>query len=230
MSANCPEAIAACYTRVAMLDVNGSPLTGAQHGYITDGLVQCQLEPEYEQGKEFIQRNGCGNILGTKREDDHLKRIKLTVDIGYLDYELIYMLIGGTLFRNAGATFGFQSQSASDVASFGVSFEVWQQAWDGDAQAANSGGIGASTLAWHHHVFPKVKFQLSKLPMTEDFTDVTLIGYAVSNPRITINGPFDDWPTTIKSGGGITKPWGMFFDGTTPTVACGSITVPSAAS
>lgn len=230
MSANCPEAIAACYTRVAMLDANGSPFVGANHGYITDGLVQCSVEPEYEQGQEFVQRNGCGSILGTKRTDDHLKRVKLTLTIGYLDYELIYMLIGGTLFRNGGTTFGMQSLAAQDAAPNGVCIEVWQQAWDGDSQALNSGGIGASTLAWHHWVFPKVKCQLSKAPMQEDFTDVEIIGYGVSNSRITINGPFDDWPTTVKNNGGVTKPFGVFFDGTTPTVQCGSVTVTSAAS
>lgn len=230
MSANCPEAIAACYTRVAMLDANGSPLVGAQHGYVTDGLVQCMAEPEIEQGKEFIQRSGCGSILGTKREDDHLKRVKLTLDIGYLDYELIYMLVGGTLLRLAGTTFGWQSLAAQDAANNGVCLEIWQQAWDGDSQAVNSGGIGANALSWHHWVFPKVKCQLTKVPMTEDFTDVTVVGYGVSNPRITINGPFDDWPTTVKTAGGIVKPMGVFFDSTTPTVQCGSISVTSAAS
>lgn len=226
----CFESIQALRTRVATLNANGSPLAGNNLGYVSDALIKVDIDPDWEDGKEYTLRNGGGNICGFFRSEDRFKGVALELELCNLDYELISMMVPGTFLIRSGASIaGIEwPDPASTASQNGICVEFWSLAWDVDVQATPT--VTGSALTYHHHVFPKVKFQHDKYTLQEDFATFPIKGYGRVNPKITADGPFNDWPTWVKNFGGIYTPGGVFFDSAIPAAACGSIAVTSAAS
>ena len=220
--------------RVAKLDANGSPLTGAGNGYVTDAMIEATIGADIEEGDEFTVKNAAGSICQSFKDCDRFKRATVEMTLCHLDAELLTMLVGGSIIRDlagtgSGDALGWETAGADDACVNGVALELWTKAWDGSSQATPPFG-GGSTIAYFHFVLPKVKFQLGDLNFENDFMSIPVTGFGDENPRITSNGPFDDWVSDIVARGGITGALGFFLDTTKPTVACGAIAVPSAAS
>lgn len=226
---HCYTPLQLCATRVALLDTAGSPDNGASNGYITDAVIKADFSPEIEEGDEFTLKNGCGNICATFKDNDRLKRVTIDLELCHLDAELISLLVGGTLIQSGGDTIGYMFPGVDDNPPPGVCFEAYQKAWDNSAQGTPP-FLGGNTAGWIHWVFPKVKFQISDWTEENEFTVFTLTGFAEENPRITQNGPYDDWDPAVVAMGGITNMGGWFLDDTLPTAQCGFVSVTSAAS
>lgn len=219
--------------RVAKLDANGSPDTGT-NGYVTDAIIDGTIGAEIEEGDEFTQKNAQGAICQTFKDCDRFKRANVELNLCHLDAELLEMLVGGSVIRDlagpgVGDAIGYEVPSASGECPNGVCLELWTKAWDGSSQATPT-FAGGTTIVYFHFVLPKVKFQIGDLNFENDFMTIPVTGFGDENPRITANGPFDDWPADVASRGGITGALGFFLDTTLPTVTCGAIDVPSAAS
>lgn len=137
--------------RVVGLDVCGVPITGAAgHNYTSKSFVQVQMEPQYEDGEEFIQRTADGSLCVNEKDAPLFKRHQLTIDICTVDPEMTaYLLSSRTLSVGSplvtGA--GFTMKEGAPVNKF--SLEVWQR-------VAGSGACDASGLqryvynAWPH--------------------------------------------------------------------------------
>ena len=55
----------------------------------------------------------------------------------------------------------------------------------------------------------------------------TYTGQSTDNSAITLNGPFNDWPSYIADEGGVTTAMGWFQDGTIPANTTALESVPS---
>ena len=231
---HCFGALQACYMRVARLDANGSPLVGANNGYVTDALVEMTMDPEIEAGVKLIKKNACGTLCQVFQDCDQLSGLKFDMELCKLDGWLISFLVGGSRILDLAGTglgdlIGFEFPGTDAACPNGVSVEIWQKAWDANTQATPP-FAGGTTRVWFHWVFPKTTWMVGQHKFFNDFSPIMVTGHAFENPRITSNGPFDDWPADVASYGGITNLGGWFFDSATPTVACGPTTVPGAAS
>lgn len=230
---HCYGSLQTVAVRVAQLDANGSPATGT-NGYVTDAIIDATLSAELEEGDEFTMKNAQGGICQTYKDCDKLKRITVEMNLCHLDSELLALLVGGSVIRDLGGAgvgdaIGFEVPDVSDPCTNGVSLELWTKAWDSSTQATPP-FAGGTSIVYFHFVLPKVKFQIGDLTFENDFMTVPVTGFGESNPRVTSNGPFDDWPADVVARGGITKPLGWFFDETVPTPTCELISVSSAAS
>lgn len=220
--------------RVAALDANGSPSPGASKGYVTDAVIEATVGVEVEEGDEFTLKNGWGGICATYKDCDRVKRVTVEMTLCQLDGELLSLLVGGSNIADLGGagvgnSIGYELGDIDDACANGVCLEIWTKAWDGTSQATPA-FAGGNTVVYHHFVMPKVKFQLGDLKFENDFMQVPVKGFGDSNPRITANGPYDDWSADIVARGGITNSLGWFMDATLPVAACGFKTVSSAAS
>lgn len=226
---HCFAPLQVCAVRVAALTAAGAPQTGAGYGYVSDAVIDAAVGIEVSEGAEVEQKNGCGAICQTFRGEDQISRATVSMNFCVLDLELIWLLVGGDLFSTGGDTFGWQPPQLADPAPNGVCLELWAKAWDGAQQATPAST--SSNAAYLHFVFPQFKATLGEFTLEgENFTQIPVSGFSTENANITINGPYDDWPVGVSTGGGITSAFGVFLDDTLPTAACGFINVTSAAS
>lgn len=226
---HCFAPLQACRTRVAALTAGGAPDDGADSGYVTDALIDAQIGFEIEEGIDLTQKNGCGAICQTFKGDDEIKRATITLNLCTLDFELMWLMIGGDLKVVGGDTFGWEIPKLSDPAPNGFSLEIWAKAWDG-AQQATPPSTG-SNAAYFHFVFPSVKAQIGDFTMEgENFTIIQINAFSSENENLTVNGPFDDWPVAIAAQGGITAAMGVWLESEAllPDAECGFIPVTGA--
>jgi hypothetical protein len=226
-AATCVGAIQCCAQRFAALTSTGAPLTGL-HGYQTSILTEAVITPNIEAGNEDVVKNACGNICQVFEECDRLKDVDIDLKVCSLEPDLVNLLIGGRSFTSGGFTQGIEFPLPTDACNNGVSTELWQLAWNSNAQATTGG-----SLLYVHWIFPRVLYQLSAMTVGPKFTIFEFKGKAKVNASITANGPFDDWPTTsgLVAAGGMTGLGGFIYDTTTlPTKTCGLVNVPSSAS
>lgn len=231
---HCFGSLQVCRMRIAKLNASGSPLTGALNGYVTNALIEATVDLEIEEGDQFTLKNGCGEICQTFRDCDRLVGASIEMDLCHLDAELVAFMTGSSVIRDLGGAgsgnaIGMEFAGTDDACADGVSLEMWTKAWDNTVQATPP-FAGGNTNVYFHFVFPRTKFHVGQLTFENDFMRVPVAGFAEENPRITSNGPFDDWPADIAARGGITNIGGFFLDSTIPTAACGAISVSSAAS
>lgn len=209
--------------RAAKLDANGSPLAGASNGVVVDGVIQVKMAPEIEAGAEFTTKNGQGGICQTYKDYDRIKRVGVEMTLCNLDAPLISILCGGSAILDLGGpgsgdVIGYELPNYDDAPNYGACLEVWTKAWDGSVQATPP-FAGGTTIAYWHFVLPKVKCQVTDLTAENEFMKVPLKGFGDDNPRVTSNGPWDDWPADIIARGGITNALGWFLDTTLPDVS-----------
>lgn len=225
MSNACFSVVDACAIRIAQLSTAGAPSTGANKGFISDAQIKVDIGLELDTGAEFIQKNGCGNICAIVKEPDKIKRSTITMDLCKFDFEMMSLLCDGTLFSSAGHGVGYEPPSVSAGDPDPVCFEVWCKAWDSAAQAIPT--FTTPNAAYIHFVVPFAKFTQNPFTLANGITTFTVKGDGSENTAITANGPWNDWPSVIAGGGGITHVYGVFLDATLPTATCGFQTVPS---
>lgn len=223
-----------CATRVTRLDENGSPMTGAGNGLVSNALISAQIDPDVEAATTSTVKNACGDVCATARDCDKLLGVNVTLNLCQLDAQLLYFAIGGDLFLDlagdgVGDVLGMQLPLSTDACANGVALELFAKAWDGGQQATPPFG-GGTAVAYYHFVFPKVTFQIGQNTFEDAFATITLNGYSSENSNITANGPYDDWPTDIAAAGGVTSSMGFFLDTNLPESDCDAIEVTSIAS
>lgn len=223
----CFQTIQVNRLRIARLTDTGAPLTGAGNGYVTDSIEEIGIALDIEEGEEFIKKNGGGKICARKRDDDSIKGATLSMSLCQYDYQILSLITGADRFTSGGNIVGFQVPKSTAPSIF-VSVEAWTTAWDGTGVAIPS--FTTPDAAYHHFVFPKVRWTIADHTLNSDFTSLPFTGIAEENTRITANGPFDDWPVAVRNGNGVTSSYGVFLDPVLPAASCSFITVTSAAS
>lgn len=177
----CRLSIYACTMRVATLQEDGDP---SGFVYVTDQLIKLTIDPQYETGTESNVKNACGTLLGTAKSPDEFKRINLTLELVTPDPELYQMITNGTLLTSGGTTRGFKMPAVGSIVNDGVSIEVWQNAWVGDAQD--------SDFPLWRWVLPRTNnWKLGSRDLDENFTANILTGEGIENERF-FDGPGND--------------------------------------
>jgi hypothetical protein len=124
----CAAPIKGTHLRLVKTDICGIPVTGASSLVIvTKGFVQTQMDPDYEDGEEFFERNADGQVCVNQKDKPTLKRFKLTVDLCDVSPDAMTALLDARLIANSGATTGtgFAVQAGEPDNYF--SMEVWQR-------------------------------------------------------------------------------------------------------
>ncbi len=223
---HCFAPLQACRTRVAALTSAGAPDDGADKGYVTDALIDAVIGFEIEEGIDLSQKNGCGVVCQAFKDDDRIKRATVNLNLCTLDFELIWLMVGGDLFTTGGDTFGWKPPKLTDPAPNGFSLEIWAKAWDGSQQATPAST--ASEAAYFHFVFPLTKAQIGEFTVEgENFTIIPVNCFSVDNSNLTVNGPFDDFPVAVATNGGADSCFNVWLDPESdlPEAACGFIPV-----
>lgn len=219
-----------CRVRVALLDAAGAPDSGASNGYITKGLVSIETDPQVEEGEEVVVKNGCGDICLRYVDKDIVKGVNATINLCELDAQFYWLLLGGTTFTETASAdvFGGRMPEVADGGAPDFSLEWWTIAQDVASQATpdSTGNLPA----YYHFVIPKISFAPGQTTYENGPATIPVIGKGQENPNLTVNGPFDDWPTEVANAGGIPSPFGWWLDSTLPDASCAYVNVTSAAS
>lgn len=201
--------------RVTMLTATGAPDVGTNKAYITDSLISINFSPEIETGLDLSVKNGGDVTCVSYKAPDSIKAVNLDLTLCQLDAALIGFLTGATVFSQSSNVIGMKLAPATQGNTRYVSVEAWSTAWDGDQQAVPT---IASSGAYFHHVWPKVQWTLGAVNLAGEVSEVPLTGRSTANSKLTVNGPFDDFPSGVATAGGIDTAYGYFFDGTLPAV------------
>lgn len=215
---NCYGSIQACRLRVGALDENGAPDPGVGNLVVTDALIQIQTSYNIETGQEFTQKNGCGAICQTFKEDDKIKSVGLELQLCQLDYELLNLLLGSTALSATGLlsagsdVIGYDLPASTAGAQNGVTMEAWTKAWDGGSQPVSFGG----DALYHHFVWPKTTWVPGQRTLQSGILVIPVTGTGFENPNAG-DGPANDWPLYGPNGAEQ-----AFLDDTIPDAACGA--------
>jgi hypothetical protein len=147
----CAAPIKGSHLRVVKVDDCGVPVTGAEAlTIVTKGFVQVVMEPDYEDGEEFVERNADGELCVNQKDKPSLKRFSLTVDWCEVDPVLAaYVMSARLLDTESPATTGTGWAVSEGEPDNKFSMEVWQR-------VAGSGACDPSGVqryiynAWPH--------------------------------------------------------------------------------
>lgn len=227
MSQACFTSVDVCAIRVSKLTSAGHAVQGASNGYVSDSQIKVDMALDIEAGAEFIQKNGCGQIITIVKEADRIKRATLKCTLGRLDFELMYLMCGGLLNSDvSGHGIGYQPPQVSGAAPDPICFEAWAKAYD--ASAPSTPAFTSPNVAYLHFVLPYVVCTQQPFTLANGQTIFEVDGTANENNNISADGPFNDWPSRIALAGGVTRVYGVFLDAVLPAASCGFVSVPTA--
>lgn len=227
MSSTCITSLDLCAIRVSKLTEGGAPIAGASNGYVSDAPVTLGVTVEVESGEVKTQKNGCGQLMFTLREEDQISGLSLALEVCQLDAYLAEIMAECELFTSGGNAIGFQLPAVGASVD-PICFEGWTKAWEVDHQYVAPFTDPLATYI--HWVFPYNRWVPDAFTLEHELLVLPLNGVGRENPSITANGPFDDWPAPVVARGGVTRLGGWFFDSTLPTADCDYVAVTSAAS
>ena len=217
------------FERVRLSQLNPSTLqayTGAGHGYVIDSQVVLTIGTEIEEGEEFTQKNGGGRLCASAQEDDLFKRVTLQLQICNLDPIVESWLTGARLFLDGSSNvIGAQAPASNSSLTAAVCLEGWTRAWSGTAQAIPP--VTSPNVAYHHWVFPWAHgFTVQDFDLNNGIHLFQFTGIGDENSAISLNGPFNDWPSSIADEGGVVGAYGHFYDSAIPSSTGATIAVP----
>lgn len=129
MAGICAAPIKGTHLRLVKEDDCGIPVTGAASlVIITTGFVQVEMEPDYEEGEEFFERNADGVACVNQKDRPTLKRLGLTVDMCEVDPVAASLVLSARLLDVAAVPVtgtGFAVSEGEPENRF--SMEVWQR-------------------------------------------------------------------------------------------------------
>lgn len=181
----CAAPIKGTHLRVVAVDDCGAPVTGSGAlSIVTKGFVQVQMEPDYEEGEEFVERNADGELCVNQKDRPSLKRYQLTVDWCDVDPVLAaYVMSARLLDTAASPVTGTGWAMAEGEPANKFSMEVWQR-------VAGSGACDASGVQRYiYNAWPHV--------------GNTMVGtYTIENGRSTLQFVGETFPASTLWGDG----------------------------
>lgn len=180
MATDCFAPIRGKTVRITELDC-GVPVTGNAF-VVTDSFVTVTMEPEYEEGTEYVQKNANGDLCINERAPDALKRITTTIDWCRVDPNLFSLITGATLEMDGADVVGFRD--ATGVNDTEWAFEMW-------TGVAGQSGCGAGAK-YGYFLLPRLTGGTYGEFTIEDGSTVSFqtIGYTVENSGWGV-GPYD---------------------------------------
>lgn len=176
-------------TRVALLDLNGSPHVGANSSYVSDALSTATLSPQYEAGDEIKEKNANGVVLLDYQADPSMLRADLSME--FITTDPILMQILQSQGKSLAGAFGIGWAYPPIGAQAGqLSIEFW-------ALRIN-GGVVDSTYPYAHWALPYVKnMQLGDRNFAAANGKSVFSAQCYENQN-WFDGPGNDWPTDAE--------------------------------
>lgn len=224
MAGICAAPIKGTHYRLVKVDACGVPVTGATSLVVTSkGFVQVVMEPQYEDGQEFFERNADGLPCVNQKDAPTLKRMQLTIDLCEVDpVGVTYALSARLLDTTSNPTTGTGWAMSEGAPSNKYSLEVWQR-------VAGSGACDASGLQRYiYNAWPHLgNTQIGSYTIENGRSTVQLIAESFAASTQWGNGPGSgtSWlPNTAVANA--TDHWLWNITTTTPPVeACGPTTL-----
>lgn len=199
-----------CAIRATRLGDDCAPLTGPTDGAIAVAVATINVTSDVEEGTKFEPKDGCGRIMYTAEDPDVIKRKNLTIELGFVDFELLELVTDSTLILGAeggdyeGLVIGIEEPGATTTQGNGIALEVWTKTAFGTGACGEDG----ANPNWIRHVFPRVFLRPGDRTMENAPANVSLVGTSNSNPQwIDVWG---DYPGEGALSG--TSPHFKFFD------------------
>lgn len=125
--ADCLPQVHACLIRVGLLDTDGSPLAGADNLYTSNALTKLTLTPEYRDGTEIEEPNGCDEVCVAYKPAGSLKWATAEIELCTPDPYLEAFLGGGTTIAGMDPDdpSGGAAPAIGPVARRPIAIEVW---------------------------------------------------------------------------------------------------------
>lgn len=189
--------ISACVVRAARLNANCTIAGGANSGIVTAGLVTLTADPEIETGTVYERKNACGSLLYSVAKDDRIKRMNISGEFGFSDFEMMALLFGGDVVLGkvggdfAGEVIGYYDPIYTAAPRYGAYLEVITQVVEegaGDCVQTDGG-----TPVAIGHIFGKTKLRAGSRTFADEVHSITFAGTGVNNPNL-YDGPWDDYP------------------------------------
>lgn len=182
----CAAPIKGSHLRVVRVDDCGVPVTGAGSlTIVTKGFVQVQMEPDYEDGEEFVERNADGELCVNQKDKPSLKRFTLTVDWCEVDPVLAAYTMSARLLDTASpATTGTGWAMSEGEPDNKFSMEVWQRV--AGAGACDPSGV----QRYIYNAWPNVgNVQVGSYTIENARSTLQFIGETFAASTIWGNGP-----------------------------------------
>lgn len=193
MAAICKSSIKAKAIRVVRLDSCGNPQAGPTGMAVSEGFIRVTLEPQVEDGQEFVVKNADGALCVNDKDAPRLKRYSVGIELCQIDPDVIELMTGNRLITRAGApatSVGVAvDEDSAALNNFGL--ELWTR--------IAGGGCGAGADRWFQWVIPWVKnaalgsFSFENGPLT-----VTVTGDSQGNENYG-TGPFNQWEAPLAA-------------------------------
>lgn len=195
----CAGSLQVCALRGVRLDADCSPNHGPYAAFASSALASITSTPEIEEGEEFQLKNGCGVVTHYKKDNDRVKRQNISIELVTYDFELIEIMTGDrVLVDSTGKTIGIAQGGPNTVPNDGVYLEAFTKAVEGDDSCAVP--TESPIPGWFEWIWPRGFFTLRDFTLENNFANVKLEGYSLTNSQLPDDGPFGDWPWDSGSG------------------------------
>lgn len=201
-----------CRTRVSRLDDDGSPLSGAGNAYVTAALAKLTISPQYEDGDEITEKDGCGTVAVNIQAAPTYKRNDITLDLLSPDPYLHAILVPGSEQLTDGLAIGWAAPPLGALTG-AVSLEFWAQRIDNGKQSL--------FFPWAWFALPFVQnIKLGDKELANSAQHSLITGQAVENANWG-DGPNNDWPVASDR----SWQWIPCGNGDIPDAQCGPVAV-----
>lgn len=211
---SCAGSLQLCALRISVLGVDGVPAPGAGNLYVTDKMIELQVESENEAGDDFTMKTGCGDIAFAYKDRDRIKFLNLTLTLSLPDPEITQMLVGGNAITNLSSQvvgYAYPRIDTQPVRA-GVGVEAW-------SKRISSGGQATDYPYWRW-VFPKTDWAISSRTLGNEIMTTEFTGNTYENSNF-YNGPGNDIPSYVPTNRSLS----YYADTTIPTASCGAQTL-----
>lgn len=171
----CDSPIQGLVLRIIKLNSCGVPVTGTTAAgaiqIVTDGFVQVQDAPQYDNGARKVTRKANGTLCQNFKSPDQFTNDQLTIDFCNWNPGLIVATLGGRLLTatESPTGTGFAHGTWANVSAAHWSLEVWQA----PPQSCDASGI----VRYPYHAWPHIADgKRGNFTISEDPTTLQLIG------------------------------------------------------
>jgi hypothetical protein len=196
-----------------LLDGNCGCQCGEDVSIATSAVVRVAATPVLDATEEFFHENLVSGVTLLMAEAPMLKWLDLTVELCTRDLELITMVTGATIHRDAGVPVGF-SRPPTGTRPPNISIEIWSQNFNAPDPSA----------AYNRIVWPLAHLELNESEYFNGLANVKMTGTAHPNPAYRPEGCWWDVPDDVELD--MTMAEHMFYDAALPTLGCGFTTDP----
>lgn len=192
MASRCYPLLRLRRVRVTQLDECGRPIYTESPGegvlpnhVVSNGVVRLAYEEDIEEGDEFIQKNGWGELCINDRANSYYKRNNVTIEFCDVDPELFSIVTGTDLILDsAGLAVGYRRLEGLLDSNFAL------EGWVGVPGVE----CGVTNLSYGYILFPLVtNATLEGVEFGNAVTTFTMTGF--TRPGVGWGaGPYDVQP------------------------------------